>query len=67
MMGGILPETCWASYKYEIKFRYTVESCWIFLVNYFPVLLNFCDSVCDMTWGVTTGQCIMLGFIVFNG
>jgi hypothetical protein len=28
------PETCWASYKYEIKFWYTVASCWIFFVNY---------------------------------
>jgi hypothetical protein len=32
MMGGVSPETCWASYKYEIiKFWYTVASCWIFL------------------------------------
>jgi len=32
MMGGVLPETCWASYKYGIiKFWYIVESCWIFL------------------------------------
>ena len=32
MMGGVLPETCWASYKYGIiKFWYTVASCWIFL------------------------------------
>ena len=30
MMGGVSPETCWASYKYEIKFWYTVASCWIF-------------------------------------
>jgi hypothetical protein len=34
MMGGVLPKTCWASYKYEIKFWYTVASCWIFCVNY---------------------------------
>jgi hypothetical protein len=33
-MGGVSPATCWASYKYEIKFWYTVESCWIFFVNY---------------------------------
>ena len=33
MMDVVSPETCWASYKYEIKFRYTVESCWIFFVN----------------------------------
>jgi hypothetical protein len=34
MMGGMSPETCWASYKYEIKFWYTVASCWIFYTNY---------------------------------
>jgi len=33
-MGGVSPETCWASYKYEIKFWYIVASCWIFYVNY---------------------------------
>jgi len=32
MMGGVSPETCWASYKYGlIKIWYTVASCWIFL------------------------------------
>ena len=32
MMGGVSPETCWASYKYGIiKFWYSVASCWIFL------------------------------------
>jgi hypothetical protein len=34
MMGGVSPETCWASCKYEIKFWYTVAPCWIFYVNY---------------------------------
>jgi hypothetical protein len=34
MMGGVSPETCWASYKYEIKFWYTVASYWIFYVNW---------------------------------
>jgi hypothetical protein len=34
MMGGLLPETCWASYKYEIIFWYTVASSWVFYVNY---------------------------------
>jgi len=35
MMGGASPETCWAPYKYEIKFWYNVASCcWIFIVNY---------------------------------
>ena len=33
-MGGVSPETRWASYKYEIKFWYTATSCWIFYVNY---------------------------------
>jgi len=32
MMGGVSPETCWASYKYRIiKFWYIVASCWIFI------------------------------------
>jgi len=32
MMGGVSPETCWASYKYGIiKFWYIVGSCWIFI------------------------------------
>jgi len=32
MMGGVSPETFWASYKYGIiKFWYIVASCWIFL------------------------------------
>jgi len=31
MMGGVSPETCWASYKYGIiTFWYIVASCWIF-------------------------------------
>ena len=33
-MGGVSPETYWASYKYEIKFWYTVACYWIFFVNY---------------------------------
>jgi hypothetical protein len=32
-MGGVSPETCWASYKYEIKFWYTVACCWISYVK----------------------------------
>ena len=36
MKGGVSPETCWASYKYEIKFWYTVASCWISYVHYVP-------------------------------
>ena len=32
VMGGVLPKTCWASYKHGImKFWYIVVSCWIFL------------------------------------
>jgi len=32
MMGGVSPETCWASYKYGIiTFWYIVAFCWIFL------------------------------------
>jgi len=32
MMGGVSPETCWASYKYGIiKCWYIVAYCWIFL------------------------------------
>ena len=35
MMGGVSPETCWASYKYgKIKFWYSVATCWIFFMNY---------------------------------
>jgi hypothetical protein len=34
MMGGVLPKTCWASYKYGIiKFWYIVASCWNFFMN----------------------------------
>jgi hypothetical protein len=33
-MGVVSPETCWASYKYEIKFWYTVAYCWIFCMSY---------------------------------
>jgi hypothetical protein len=32
MMGGVLPETCWAIMKHwNNKFYYTVASCWFFL------------------------------------
>jgi hypothetical protein len=43
MMGGVSPETCWASYKYGlIKVWYIVASCWILLYEFrrpFPKLL----------------------------
>jgi len=48
MMDGVSPETCWASYKYEIKFWYTVASCWIFYVNY------------TMMHGSTNIKCMLL-------
>ena len=37
MMGGVSPETCWASYKYGTikKIWYIVASCWIFLYELF--------------------------------
>jgi hypothetical protein len=42
MMGGVSPETCWASYKYRIiKFRYIVAYCWIFLYEYLFTYLCF--------------------------
>jgi hypothetical protein len=34
IMGGVSPQTCWASYKYGIiKFWYIFASCWIFFTN----------------------------------
>jgi hypothetical protein len=44
MMGGVSPETCWASYKYGIiKFWYIVASFWILF--YKPVFVCFsCNS-----------------------
>ena len=49
-MGGVLPETCWASYKYGIiKFWYIVAYCWIFFMNY--ELHQPCmESVSNFTW-----------------
>ena len=36
MMGGVSPETCWASYKYGIiKVWYIVACCWIFLYEFY--------------------------------
>ena len=47
MMGGVSPETCWASYKYGIiKFWYIVASCWIFLYEfYYDALIHEVKSV----------------------
>jgi hypothetical protein len=33
MMGGVSPETCRAPDQSQIKFLYTVATCWIFFVN----------------------------------
>ena len=68
MMGGVSPETCWASCKYEIKkCWYTVASCWISYVDYtmmhrstniiemfVPTFVTFrCDKVYkDIVWFV---------------
>jgi len=42
MMGGVPPETCWASDKYGIiKFWYTVASCWIFLYELYRYRTDF--------------------------
>jgi len=38
-MDGVSPETCWTSYKWEIKFWYTVASCWILI--HCRILLDF--------------------------
>jgi len=42
-MGGVSPETCWATYKYEIKFWYTVASFWNFYTNY--TMINGSTSI----------------------
>ena len=34
MMGGVSPETCWASCKYKTKILIHCCICWIFFVNY---------------------------------
>ena len=45
MMGGVSPETCWASYKYGIiKFWYIVTSCWFFFMNCILNSLTFQTS-----------------------
>ena len=56
MMGGVSPETCWASYKYGIiKFWYIAASCWIFLyeldkpLNLFNPLSSIHLAVCLTT------------------
>jgi hypothetical protein len=53
MMGGVSPETCWASYKYGImKFWYNVVPCWIFLYEllsfyvFHVIIISTTDSIC---------------------
>jgi hypothetical protein len=62
MMGGVSPETCWVSYKYEIKFWCTVASClfvnvscdlncvvprqWLLLVFYLRPLYSYIAHLC---------------------
>ena len=47
MMGGVSPETCWASYKYGIiKFWYIVAFCWIFIYElYYDARIHEHQSV----------------------
>jgi len=51
-MGGVSLETCWASYKYEIKLWYTVALCCIFFVDY------------TMMHGSTNIIVVLIGWIV---
>ena len=59
MMGGVSPETWWASYKYGIiKFWYIVASCWIFLYEHgFVVNIDSCKKYNALygcvTWSLT--------------
>ena len=54
MMGGVSPETCWASFKYGIiKFWYIVASCWIFLYEtYYDARIHehrdFINALCKV-------------------
>ena len=59
MMGGVSPETCWASYKYGvIKFWYIVASCWIFLYECWVLLHGWhlirlqISLISKLTWGI---------------
>jgi hypothetical protein len=54
VVGGVSPETCWASYKYGIiTFWYNVASCWIFIYDmcicwFYYVSLTFWNL--QVTW-----------------
>jgi hypothetical protein len=52
MMGGVSPETFWASYKYGIiKFWYIVTSCWIFLYElYYDARISNCEPYFDVCY-----------------
>ena len=62
MMGGVSPETCWASYKYGIiKFWYIVASCWIFLYElYYDARIHehhrCYKFICRSSWLLKTSQ-----------
>jgi len=52
MMGGVLPETCWAIKKHwNNKFYYTVASCWFFLWDLLllHVVWKICTSFSEET------------------
>ena len=66
MMGGVSPETCWASYKYRIiQFWYIVASCRIFLYEfYYDARIHErqtfdwgCMSMWCVVWYVNTCRC----------
>jgi hypothetical protein len=47
-MDGVSPETCWDSYKYKIKFWYTLASCWIFYMNY--IIMHGSTNITVFIW-----------------
>jgi hypothetical protein len=62
MMGDVSPETCWASYKYEIKFWYTVASCWIFYTNY-TIMHGSTSIKLSPTFVQTNAKCKLRNFL----
>ena len=60
MMGGVSPETCWASYKYEIKI---LIHCCILLDFLFELLLQ--GQLCFIRWS-TLIFCLPEHFPVLN-
>jgi len=55
IMGGVSPETCWASYKYGIiKFWYIVASCWTFLYElYYDAWIHECQIIFNFSCTIT--------------